>query len=1337
MPHLSLSFLGGFEVTFDAEPVTAFGADKVRALLAYLAIESSRPHRRAELSAMFWPDLSEKKAAHNLSQSLLRLRQALREKKDSTSPSFLVVSPPDVQFNACSDCQLDVARFRELLNRCNQHNHADAASCGVCIQWLLQAAELYRGDLLTGLFVPDSVAFEEWRLIQQEELHRQALETLRRLAAFYEQRSEFERVQDYARRQIVLEPWSEEAHLQLMRALAQCGQVSAALKQYEVYQRTLVEELDIKPSAGVTLFYEQIRSGETVQKPAVQPGGEEAAWLSSQGERRQVTTLVCSRSVPGDSEEIQEQMGSCERCCESIFNRFGGRRSLRQGSTCLVYFGYPQAYEDAARRAVHSGLAVAATSEGSAQVRIGIHTGMMTIGERRGLRWQDRDLVGKALEIARDCQRLAGSGEVIITENTRRLLHESFDLQALMPQKVGDVEQPVQIYQVCRESSVQSRLDWLAQTQRLTQLTGREEELLQLKACREKLIQGKGQVVLLRGESGIGKSRLILELKNSTSILGVSTADSVHPHAPVLWLSSRCLPHYQDTSLYPMIGLLEQLLQFQSGDSLDVRREKLMGMLAWYHLNSPSAAWLLSLLLGLPTGTPAPETITKAQREQMREIFIALLQKRAAEHLLVVVIEDLHWSDPSSIDWLSQSIDFLADISCLTLLTARPGFNPTWLSHKDLRPNLLLLAPRPLRPEQVEQMVIDLAGDSLLEEEIRRHIVTQTDGIPLFVEELTKTLIERLVFIGAAKTMPEIPATLLDSLVARLDHLGSAKETAQWAAVLGREFSYPILQACVPFEELRLQGELARLIEAELISPVEATPQDVAAYTLEVPNGTAPLRYTFKHALVQEAAYASMLKRTRQVYHRRIAEILEIQFPQVAEKRPEILAQHYAHAGMQTQAVDYWLLAGEHATVQGATLEARIFFDRAIDLIGTGKDERLWKALWGRETALYFRGERTAQKEDIGALLALAETFGDDTRRAQAQIRRARYASSQADYRSQLEAAEAAITAAGRAGELTVEVEALVYKVIALMRMGERTALQQTVEKTLVQTQKVGDDPVRAYAMAAVALYHVEGGNLAQAIQFLTQSLEAARLARVRHLDLESQYQGHLGFTYAHLGLYTQAREALEVGLELANLMGIGRYQAYHKVNLGFVCWRMGDLNTAIQMEEQALKEYSATGETFGRTVCQTYLGYIYEGAGKLALAEKYLAEARAGYVEVEVDADKFETQAVEARVAFAQGRWEEARRLTVEVWNYLCEHGIEGLASPSFVYACIADVLDGVEIPGISPYEVIETAYRELMQSAEKISDLEWRRSFLEQVSENRAIVERWKQMGQVSISV
>ena len=876
------------------------------------------------------------------------------------------------------------------------------------------------------------------------------------------------------------------------------------------------------------------------------------------------------------------------------------------------------------------------------------------------------------------------------------------------------------MYQVRGEMSTPGRLDWLAQTQRLTPFIGREGELSHLKSLLEKVCQGQGQVVMLNGEPGIGKSRLIWELKEY--VLRQEKDNAHMPgQPPFIWLTTKCLPHYQNTSLYPLIDLLENMLQFQPEDGGEARREKLATLLNRYGLNHPSTFWLLSIFLNLPTGTPAPETITQPQREQIRQLLVALLQKGTTEQPLVLVIEDLHWSDPTTVDWIGQSLASLVSVPCLVLMTARPEFKPPWRLPQTVPFHLRALPP--LWREQAIQIVTNLAGETFLDEETRQHIVTQTDGIPLFIEELTKSLLERPALKQTFKKDTAIPPTLLDSLAARLDHLGLAKETAQWASVLGREFSYSLLRACTRFDEVRLQADLARLIEAELVSSLHVSPQSKHSEVLE--------RYLFRHALVQEAAYTSMFKRTRQEYHRRVAEIIETRFTQIAETQPEVLAEQYTSAGLPKQAIFYWLKAGERATFLGATLEAKKFFERALKLIEPDNLQSLWQALLGREAVLNFRGEREVQKADIDALFRLAETHDNDEWRALVSIRRARYASSLANYRGQLEAAEAAIMAATHANTLTslpLEGEALAFKITALLRLDERVAAKETVEKTLARIPQIKDKHIQAYAWAAVALFYVDSGDPARAIRFLNQSLHAASHSPIRHLDLESQYYGHLGFAYIQLGLYPEARKALETGLELANLMGIGRSQAYHQINLGLVHWSMGNLDMAAQMEMQALHEYSTTGEVFGQAVCHTYLGYIYETARQWALAQEHQAKARAMFADLGIELDRIEVLAGEARIALEQERVQDASSLIREIWQYLCVYGTEGLSFPARLYMCVVDVLDVVSLSDIRLEDVLEAGYREVMTKAETIHDAGWRKSFLENIPENYRLITRYE---------
>jgi predicted ATPase/DNA-binding SARP family transcriptional activator len=1312
MPHLTLSLLGGFEARLDGQPITTFGTDKARALLAYLAIESGRPHRRSALAALLWPELSAKKAAHNLSQTLLRLRQALREDGRpvrAAQQPFILYTSQDIHFNPLSDYQLDVSRFTNLIKARREHQHPDDQICQVCWQRLQQAVALYRGDLLAGFSLRDSVSFEEWLLIEQELHHRQAVEALAELVVYFEQRRAHDQVQHYARRLAALEPWHGPAQMQLMRALAMDGQAGAALDQYESYRRILAAEFGIKPSTEAAALYRQIKAGEIRPVGDVRMGTR----MSSGGaqarsdERRQITALIRGPKAPvaqDDPEALYEEIVRCRQHCEGIFARYGGQRAFCQGDECLIYFGYQ---EDAARYAVHAGLALIAARQADRPIAIGVHTDSMVVhDDGTGA----PEFISAAPGLARECQREAGPGEMILSSTTEHLVHGWFDCENLGRRALRGLAEPVEVYRVKTARSAQSRLDWFTHAQRLSPFVGRASEMTQLGACLVAAQQGHGRVITLSGEPGIGKSRLLWQWKQSLP-------------ASVSWLDAQCSPYYQNTALHPIVRLLAQLCGFLPDDAPPVMRDKMIATLARFDLAQAATVWLYSLLLGLPTEAPTTETIAAEQRERMREVFVALLQRQAATQLVVLVIEDLHWSDPTTNEWLDRSFDALTAVPCLAALTFRSTFIPTWLA----RPAILPITLTPLSQEQAQRLVSHLTGYGELGAEVRQRIVAQTDGVPLFVEEVTKTLLEANTntgeVAGSTRVVAEIPATLRDSVLARLDSLGAAKEIAQWAAVLGQEFSYAVLHAAAAFSEARLRNNLAQLVAAELISPQGDTQQGP---------------YAFRHALIQEAVYASLLTRTRQDYHRRIADTLAARFPPIVETQPEVLAQHYSQAGLDTEAVEYWLRAGERATAQGATREAKIFFDHALARIRPQDDEQRWRALWGRETALFFRGERAAQRADIAAMLDLAETSADDRRRAQAQTRLARYAGSLAAYRQQMEAAQAAIAAAGRANASALEAEALTFKVTALMRLGERGTLEQTVAQTLAQAQETQDDTVQAYATAAAALYYFEEGNLARAVQLLSQSLEAAKRAEVRHLDLESQYYGHLGFTYAQLGLYTQAREVLEAGLKLADLMGIGRYRAYQMLHLGFVHWRIGDYGTAVRMEEQAFQEYLATGEAFGQAACQAHLGFILEDAGHWDEAEAYLLKASAGFARIGVDADRIETQAVAARCALAKRRQDEARQLAIEVWNYLVEHGNAGLDSPARVYLCLADVFAAVEMPdaAVSLGTILETGYRALIEMAGKISQIEWRQSFLENVVENRVLAARWKNWHAATLS-
>ncbi|MBI5564788.1 MAG: tetratricopeptide repeat protein [Chloroflexi bacterium] len=399
-------------------------------------------------------------------------------------------------------------------------------------------------------------------------------------------------------------------------------------------------------------------------------------------------------------------------------------------------------------------------------------------------------------------------------------------------------------------------------------------------------------------------------------------------------------------------------------------------------------------------------------------------------------------------------------------------------------------------------------------------------------------------------------------------------------------------------------------------------------------------------------------------------------------------------------------------------------------LLAPENHARRWRALKGREAVLDLRGERAAQKVALAALLDLAETLADDTYRAEVYLLQTAFAAVQGDYRTALSLADAASAAARQVNNLTLDMRALAYKAQTLTFFGELVKARQVIEETLTRLHQVEDDAVRALVLTVAAHHYMESGDLVRSVQHQNQSVEAARQAR--NHTLEITINANLGLIYATLGLYGQAQAALEAGLARAEAFGDRRLHATTLCYLGYVYWRNADKDLARQMAERALNELTVTDEAYGEATCRAYLGYILEVAGDLALAADYLAQARAGFVRIGVKPDQIEAQAVAARVALAQARRTEARQLANEVWSYLHENGSQGLSSPSLAYVGVADVFEATDEdePASTVRAVIEAGYRDLMQRAEKISRADWRRSFLENVVENRALIEKWQQL-------
>ena len=638
-------------------------------------------------------------------------------------------------------------------------------------------------------------------------------------------------------------------------------------------------------------------------------------------ERRQVTVmfsdLVGSTALSArmDPEDLREVIAAYHKCTAEIVRRFGGFVSQYLGDGVLVYFGYPQAHEDDAERAVRAGLELIAQvgtlgTRVSLQTRVGIATGLVVVGDlldAGGL--QERGIIGETPNLAARLQGIAEPNMVVIAEGTRKLLGNLFELQDLGTKELKGIVGSVRVWSALRASSVESRFEALHATG-LTALVGRDEELELLLRRWSKAKAGEGQVVLLSGEAGIGKSRL------TAALLEQLTGK---PHTRLRYF---CSPQHTDSAFHPIIGQMERAAGLVHHDNSRAKLDKLDAVLAQTSTSREDAA-LFAEMLSLQNDGRYPPLDPDPQRRRQRtlEALNRQLEFLSRSDPVLMIVEDVHWSDPTSLEAFGRAVDRVASYRVLMLVTFRPEFEPPWIG----RPHVTALTINRLVQRDIAAIVDGVAGNKFLPSNIRQDIIDRTDGIPLFVEEMTKAVLEAenegvAEHLVAAVPSPAlaVPASLHASLMARLDRLGPAKEMAQIGAAIGREFSYALLAAVVRKSDAELGLALDRLILSGLLFR-----QGVA------PHAT----YLFKHALVQDAAYGTLLRERRRVLHTRIAETLENQFPEILESQPELLARHCTEAGLIEKAAGLWGKAGQRSLERSALIEAAEQLTRALDQI--------------------------------------------------------------------------------------------------------------------------------------------------------------------------------------------------------------------------------------------------------------------------------------------------------------------------------------------------------------------------------------------------------------------
>jgi class 3 adenylate cyclase len=627
-------------------------------------------------------------------------------------------------------------------------------------------------------------------------------------------------------------------------------------------------------------------------------------------ERRQVTVmfsdLVGSTALSArmDPEDLRELISAYQKCVVETVGRFGGFVAKFMGDGVLIYFGYPQAHEDDAERAVRAALELVKAVSGLKtqtvlQTRVGIATGLVVVGDLIGSgASQEQAIVGETPNLAARLQGIAEPNTVVIADSTRRLLGKLFELEDLGAQDLKGIAGAVRAWAALRPASVASRFEAFHASD-LTALVGREEELDLLLRRWSKAKTGEGQVVLLSGEPGIGKSRLTAALLERLT---------TEPHTRLRYF---CSPQHTDSAFFPIISQMERAAGLAHDDTAQAKLDKLDAVLAQTFTPREDAA-LFAEMLSLPNDGryPALDLTPQQRRQRTLEALTTQTEALTRQNPVLMIFEDAHWTDPTSLEAFGRTVDRIKTLPALLIVTFRPEFNAPWVGQS----HVMSLTLNRLGERETAAIIARLVGNKGLPADVMAEIVERTDGIPLFVEEMTKAVLEAESEGDARRTAAEVPspamavpASLHASLMARLDRLGAAKEVAQIGAVIGREFSHVLLASVAGDTEADLMAALDQLIQAGLLFR-QGMP----------PHAT----YVFKHALVQDAAYGTLLREPRRALHVRIAEALESQFAEVAENQPELLAHHYSRAGKFEKACQFWLLVADRSVERLAFVES-------------------------------------------------------------------------------------------------------------------------------------------------------------------------------------------------------------------------------------------------------------------------------------------------------------------------------------------------------------------------------------------------------------------------------
>jgi class 3 adenylate cyclase/predicted ATPase len=934
-----------------------------------------------------------------------------------------------------------------------------------------------------------------------------------------------------------------------------------------------------------------------------------------EAERRQVTVLVCGWGLfesdtylELETENQAEHLRAFQRVCEQAVRHFDGTVVQCNEQGLLACFGYPVAHEDAARRAAEAGLRLLEDVKAlGGQFRrmpgpevipwVGVHTGPAIVEVKEDA----VSLVGDARNVAVRLRDVAVPGQVVCTDVTRRLFRAQIQCADLGDRKIRGLSRPVTLYRV--EQVTSGNLFDLAPA-KLSPLIGRDHEISLLKGRWEQAQEGMGQVVLLVGEPGLGKSRLVHTLKEH--VLG----EGVEGEADAPVIEWRCSPHYQNTSLHPAIEFFERALGFRPEEPSKERFDRLFSRVEKYGLARPDVVPLWAALLSLPTPDRFhPLSLPPArQREETFRLIVEWLHVRAATGPVLFIVEDLHWADASTLELLGLIVAEFQNDRFLAVFTFRPEFKPLWAA-VDHQTSLALTR---LTRRQVSDLIRKKAGDALPDSVIER-VYDRAGGVPLFVEEFTTMLQDSTApdRAGLTELGHEIPSTLQDLVMARLDRLEGGRELAQLAAVLGREFSHELIAAVAPMDEPTLLTELGRLSQADILYAKGRPPR---------------CTYTFKHALLEDALYNALVKAKRQEFHRRIGEVVESRFPQTADTQPELLGHHFTEAGLTETAVGYWLKAGQRSRDRSANAEAVGHLTRGLSLVAMLPESRArddWELRFLTGLAPAYIAARGYAAPEAGPVLdrarGLCQRIGHSLQQFGIMLGQWEWHIVRGDLRVCADQAADGIAYAEQLNDPGVTMEALFMPGVTMFYRGQfadarpyherALATYEDRDRTKFWTVYTGHDAgVTHRCYLALDLWHL--GFPDQAVNLAREACDLARtIGHPFSLEHAIDFAAYLAY-HCRLGPVVQARGEEEMAV--ATEQGFPFWHALGTLHKGAGLLLQGRREEALSL---LLKGFSAFRATGAEVRVPSYLGMLgdaYTQLGQFEDAHKALDEGLA-----------------------------------------------------------------------------------------------------------------------------